>query len=288
MKTLGVMAHTAKARAPEVLRTLADKARLLGLELRAETATAALVPGVIVPDASGFEDVDAVIALGGDGTMLRAVRQFGNRDVPFIGVNIGSLGFLTSVAEADLDRALECLANDEVVSSRRSLAECRVLRGDEEVGRYAALNDVVLTSGGMSTRIVALSVTLDGDPVARYLCDGLIVSTPTGSTGHNLSAGGPILIPESRAFVISLICPHTLSSRPLVVPDSSDISIQSAGSGATGVKVTVDGQVGQTLQDGECVRVRASPNAVRFLHLPGYSYFRVMSQKLGWKGSTVR
>ncbi len=288
MKRLGIIANISKARATDVLRRIVTKATELKLDLCADAATAALMPGLRATSAeAAFGEVDAVMALGGDGTMLRAFRTLAGRDLPLIGVNIGSLGFLTSVAEGDLERALECLARDEIVFSRRSVAECTVQRGGVEVGRYAGLNDVVI-GGGASKRVITLDVSVGGDRVASYLCDGLIVSTPTGSTGHNLSAGGPIVVPETRAFVISLICPHTLSSRPLVLSDDSDIVIQPGRSNETGLSLTVDGQVGQPLQGEDQVRVHASRTGVRFIHLPGYSYFGVLSQKLGWKGSNVR
>ncbi|MDA0577757.1 MAG: NAD(+)/NADH kinase [Verrucomicrobia bacterium] len=288
MKRLGIIANVTKARATDVLRRIATTSKALGLELCADAATAALAPELGgVADRDGFTGIDAMMALGGDGTMLRAFRSLNGNDVPLIGVNIGSLGFLTSVAEGDLERALTCLAHDEIVFSRRSVAACVAEQGKKEVGRYAGLNDVVI-GGGSATRVITLRVSVGGDPVASYLCDGLIISTPTGSTGHNLSAGGPIMVPETRAFVITPICPHTLSSRPLVVPDDSDIEIQVATAPEAGLNLTVDGQVGHALRANDIVRVHASRTGVRFIHLPGYSYFSVLSQKLGWKGSNVR
>ncbi len=288
MKRLGIIANTSKGRAPDILRRIVARAKTLGLDLCADAASAALTTGLrAVPPATALDGVDAVMAVGGDGTMLRAFRALGARDIPLVGVNIGGLGFLTSVADGDLERALECLARDEVVFSRRSVAECVVRRDGKETGRYAALNDVVVSSGA-SSRVVMLNVSVGGDHMASYLCDGLIVSTPTGSTGHNLAAGGPILVPEARTFVISLICPHTLSSRPLVVPDSSDIAIRAGRPSEKGLSLSVDGQVGQILRDDEVVHVHACQTGVRFIHLPGYNYFAVLSQKLGWKGSNVR
>ena len=232
-----------------------------------------------------FESSEAIMALGGDGTMLRAVRELDGRNIPVIGVNIGGLGFLTSVSEENLDRALECLAEDDFVLSKSSIAECAVHRDGSEIAGYRALNDVVI-SNGPSSRVVTLRVSIDGDEVTSYVCDGLIVSTPAGSTGHSLSAGGPILMPESQVFVISLICPHTLSSRPLVVPDRSEVSIVAAAD-EEGLLLSVDGQVGMQLQDGDCVTVRRSGSDISFIHLPGHSYFAVLRQKLHWSGSNV-
>jgi NAD+ kinase len=147
------------------------------------------------------------------------------------------------------------------------------------------MNDVVVSRGATS-RVVTLDVSVDGDAVTSYVCDGLIVATPAGSTGHSLSAAGPILVPATKAFVVSLICPHTLSSRPLVVPDGAEIEIAAADTGGQ-LLLSVDGQVGQPLLEGDRVTVRRSERDVRLIHLPGYSYFRVLRQKLHWSGSSV-
>lgn len=286
MKKIGVIANCRKKHAPDVLQHLAEKAKELGFDLFADKTTGGLLKcGEVGAPEELFDRVDAVMALGGDGTMLRAVRALNGRDKPVIGVNMGGLGFLTSVAEEELDRAMECLAGDDFLVSVRAIAESVVKRESVEVARYRALNDVVV-SRGRSSRVVTLDVSIDNDQVTSYVCDGLIVSTPTGSTGHSLSAGGPILSPATAAFVISLICPHTLSSRPLVVPDQSVISI-TVVEGAGKLLLSVDGQVGQSLEQGDRVEVRRSGNNVRFIHLPGHNYFAVLRQKLHWSGSNV-
>lgn len=286
MKKIGLIANYRKKRAPEVLAQLWKKAGALGVELYADACTAELLPGVqSVSINEMFDVVDAVAALGGDGTMLRVVRELDGRDKPVIGFNIGSLGFMTSVAEEEFDRAMECLAADDYVISERSVLECTVISEAGKGNVYRALNDIVI-SNGPSTRVVTLDVSINNDLLTSYICDGLIVSTPTGSTGHSLSAGGPILSPETPAFVISVICPHTLSSRPLVVTDSSGISIvvsKSAGK----VLLSVDGQVDQELKDGDRVDVSRSDRSVRLINLPGHSYFAVLRQKLRWSGKHI-
>jgi len=286
MKCIGVLANCGKSRAPEVLKRLADMAKRLKLEVITDEETGALLKKCkSLPAAQLCGRVQALMALGGDGTMLRAVRALDGRNKPIIGVNIGSLGFLTSVAEGELGRALQCLAADDYTTSVRAVMEAVVLRNGAEIARFRGLNDVVVSSG-QSTRVITLDVSVESEKVTSYICDGLIVSTPTGSTGHSLSAGGPILTPDTQAFVISLICPHTLSSRPLVVPDRSVVStVVTKSSGE--LRLTVDGQVGQPLAVGDCVSVRRSRKSVRFIHLPGYSYFGVLRQKLNWRGSTV-
>lgn len=286
MKTVGVIANCHKARAAAVLERVCSRAGELGLTILADAETSALLgSGTGIDREAVIEQSDVIMALGGDGTMLRAVRELAGRDTPVIGVNIGGLGFLTSVAEEDLDRALHCLAAGDYLESVRAVAECEVLRDGVTIGAYRALNDVVVTRGH-SSRVVTLDVSVDGERVTSYVCDGLILSTPTGSTGHSLSAGGPILPPDTRAFVISLICPHTLVSRPMVVSDHSEIRVVPDGSGGP-LGVSVDGQVGQALNAGDVVVVRRSERSVRFLHLPGYSYFDVLRQKLRWSGSTL-
>ncbi|MFC1462568.1 NAD(+)/NADH kinase [Verrucomicrobiota bacterium] len=284
MKTLGVVANCTKERASAVLGRIADKASALGVDLLADKATATLLKaGTTVSMDELFDSADGVIALGGDGTMLRVVRAMGEQDKPIMGVNLGGLGFLTSVAEEELGRALECVAADSAEIKVRSLAECRVMDGERDVARYRALNEIVI--GSTSSRVVTLDLSIDADHVTSYVCDGLIVSTPTGSTGYSLSAGGPILVPDTSAFIVCPICPHALSSRPLVVPDNSEITV--AGAGSTELVLTADGQAGQALGGGESVVVRSSSRSVRVMHLPGHSYFSVLRQKLKWRGSSM-
>jgi len=283
VKTLGIIANTKKSRAADVVGKIASKARALGMPLIAERDTAALSGDVEEVSREALLDrADVIAALGGDGTMLRASRVLDGRDTPVMGVNIGSLGFLTSIAEDGLDHALESLAVGDIDLRHWAVAEAVVLSGGKEVGYYRALNDVVVRAG--SSRVVTLDLAVDGDHVTSYVCDGLIVSTPAGSTGYSLAAGGPILAPKVEAFVISLICPHTLSSRPLVVPDKSEILITVGDSGGA-LLLTADGQVGQSLEQGDCIKICRSKQDVRFLLIPGHSYFSVLREKLYWRGS---
>jgi NAD+ kinase len=285
MKTLGVIANCAKERAPVVLARLRRKAEVLGLSLLPDTATAGLME--MNSDFTPYDVVqqaDIVMVLGGDGSMLRVVRELEGRDIPVIGVNLGALGFMTSVTENDLERALECLVEGNYSTSHRVMLDCMVVRnGGDVVGTYRALNDVVIISGA---RVGTLRMSVDSQEVGDFVCDGLIVSTPTGSTGHSLSAGGPVLMPTSPAVVVSLICPHTLSTRPLVIPNDSKVEVKIVER-VVGGKLSVDGQVGQPLEIGDLVRVTRSHNGVRFIHLPGYNYFSVLRQKLHWRGSNV-
>ncbi|MFA7158930.1 MAG: NAD(+)/NADH kinase [Kiritimatiellia bacterium] len=285
MKTIGIFANCQKPSAPAVLKKVAALARKHGLKLAVCGEAARFIRGArpLAPkDLTG--QIDMLMAFGGDGTMLSAVRLLDGRDIPVLGVNLGSLGFMTSVAQADVARAVACVAGDKFTTSRRAMVECSVVRKGKRVSTCRALNDLVIDRGS-SLRIVTLNMAIDGEEVSSFACDGLIVSTPTGSTGHSLSAGGPILHPESSVFVISLVCPHTLSTRPLVVADSKAIAVTVARN-AENLVLSVDGQIGIPLKTHDQIEIRRSAVHARFVHLADYSYFSVLRQKLNWRGST--
>lgn len=284
MKKLGVIGNCEKAGVPEALRRVSVRAKELGMRLYADEKTAPYLDNCkAMPVGLLAADVEAVMALGGDGTMLRVARELAGSDKPLVGVKLGGLGFLTSVGENEIDRAMDCLGSGKFTVSERSVAESTVGKSPDV---FRALNDLVIGTG-KSLRVATLSVNVDGDHVTSYVCDGLIVSTPTGSTGHSLSAGGPIVRPDARVFVINLICAHSLSARPLVVPDTSliEVTVQKCAEELT---LAVDGQVSRPLALNEVVRIRRGAQNVRFIHLPGYSYFNVLRQKLNWSGSSVK
>ena len=202
MKTLGIIANCEKTQAAEAVGRIAPMAAKAGLRLLADEATSAAMG--LRPPASlqaMLDRIEALMVLGGDGTLLRAVKDLAGRDVPVIGVNLGGLGFLTSVAEHDLERALNCIATDTFTTTQRSIGECSVERVGQAARVYRFLNDVAIAS--TSWRIVTLALAINGEEVSDSVCDGVVVSTPTGSTGHSLSAGGPVMLPTARAFVIS-------------------------------------------------------------------------------------
>lgn len=286
MKTIGVFANCEKESAAKVLRHLSKELIRLGFRLIACDETADLLPDAdkVLPE-NLEQRADMLMVLGGDGTMLRIVRMLQGREVPMLGVNLGSLGFLTSISQDDIDDALQSLVKGTFSISMRSLAECAVMRSGKEKGHYRALNDIVIERGA-SSRIITLDILVDNKDVSSCMCDGLIVSTPTGSTGHSLSAGGPVMHPDTEAFVISLICPHTLSTRPLVIPDNKEITVVVASSSGD-LLLTVDGQVGEPLKPDDRVNISRSDQRARFIHLPDHSYFSVLRQKLHWRGSTM-
>lgn len=286
MKKIGVIVNTKRPRAEGILAELRRLAEGHGFKLFAEDAGMAEILGAQhIPVETFGETVDVTLAMGGDGTVLYTARALHGSDVPIMGINLGSLGFLTSVADTELFQGLEAIAEKSFKVATRAVAECCVFRNDSVVGEERALNDLVL-GWGASSRIVTLDLSIDGEPVGSFMCDGMMVSTPTGSTGHSLSAGGPILHPEVAGFGINVICPHTLSSRPLVVPNSSLIGIKVVNA-AKELILSIDGQDGYKVQQGDRLEIRKSAHEVKFLQLPEHSYFSVLAQKLHWRGSSL-
>jgi len=286
MKKIGVIVNIKRPRAENVLAELGRQARELGFELFAEDkATAELLGAELLPIGEFSSKTDVVLAMGGDGTVLYSARALHGADIPIMGINLGSLGFLTSVSDKEISQALNALAGGNYKTSERTVADCRIFQNGQPIGEEQALNDVVL-GWGASSRIVTLELSIDGEAIGSFMCDGMIISTPTGSTGHSLSAGGPILHPGICGFGINVICPHTLSSRPLVVPDSSLIEIEVANA-AKELILSIDGQDEYTIEKGCTIEIRKSPHGVKFLQLEDHSYFSVLSQKLHWRGSSL-
>jgi len=286
MKRIAIIANCDKPDAPSVLRRLEAGAKKVGIELlTCDAASNFLSCGKELDCESMLGRAEAVIALGGDGTLLRAAKMLNGADIPILGINLGNLGFMTSVPEDKLEQTLKALSRDEFTSTYRTMLECQVEVEGEVEEVFHALNDVVI-GWGESSRIITLDVSVRGENVITSMCDGLIVSTPTGSTGHSMSAGGPIIHPETAAFAINMICPHTLSNRPLVVPDSCPIEI-GVSSASKSVLLAVDGQDCQRLNQGDMIRIRKSERTLNLLHLPEYSYFEILKHKLHWRGSVM-
>lgn len=286
MKTLGVVANCSKPGTPDALKRLAEAARARQLRLVSFGDTACGLPECETLDvARAVEQADAFVVLGGDGTMLHASHLIGTSGKPMLGVNLGKLGFLTGVDVSHLDTALDAMIAGACVVSERAVIDCTVWRGSRQLGASRALNDVVV-AWGQSSRIISFDVTIDGKPMTSYRCDGIIVATPTGSTAHSLSAGGPIVHPETPALLINVISPHTLTARPVLIPEQRVIGITVAESGKE-LLGSVDGQEQYKLTQGDRLDIRTSPVRVRFLHLPAYNYFDVLRQKLNWRGSSA-
>jgi NAD+ kinase len=284
MKKAGVIANPKRPHAADIFERLSQKAAGIGLELFADERTAAYLPAATVLQFDRFaKTVDVLLALGGDGTVLFCAKLLNGADVPILGINLGSLGFLTGVGEDQLETALDALATGTYERDTRAVADCTILRNGKPAGAYRILNDAVIGFGN-SSHIVTLELTVDSEPISSFACDGMIVTTPTGSTGHFLSSGGPIIQPEAGVFGISVICPHTLSNRPIILPDHCSVGI-TVRHAHKKLLLSADGQDVEELGEGDAVRITRSSNPVTFLHLPGYSYFSVLSQKLHWRGS---
>jgi NAD+ kinase len=231
------------------------------------------------------KDVDWVVVLGGDGTLLGAVRRVGRFGVPILGVNLGGMGFLTGIPLNRLYPVIELLMADGLQQEGRVLLEAKIIRKGKEFRRFQVLNDMVINKGTLA-RIIDLDVTINGDFLTTFRADGLIVSTPTGSTAYNLSAGGPILYPTMEAFVLTPICPFTLTNRPILLPDTSVIEIRLGKESEERVVLTFDGQVGFNFHYGDLVIINKSKEIIHLFTPPGYSYFEILRTKLMWGGTT--
>jgi len=226
-------------------------------------------------------DADLVVVLGGDGTLIAAARLVGEREVPILAVNLGSLGFLTEITLNELYPSVErCLKGDFEVSERMMLL-ASVERLGEVVERHRVLNDVVINKGALA-RIIDMETSVNGRYLTTFKADGLIVSTPTGSTGYSLSANGPIIHPELECISITPICPHTLTNRPLVMAGDAHISIKLSSAVDEAVFLTLDGQVGVKLITGDVVQIWKAAHATRLVQSRSKDYFEVLRTKLKW------
>jgi len=234
----------------------------------------------VVPRAEmGSKQLDLVVVLGGDGTLLSAARVTAAIDVPLLGVNLGSLGFLTEVPPQSLYPMLEAIAEGDATVEHRALMQCELLRGDEVRGKYLVFNDAVVNKTALA-RLNTYDLYIDKVFVSSYRADGMIIATPTGSTAYSLSAGGPVLMPAVNALVITPVAPHSLTHRPLVVPDSAEIEILLRSEDEVAY-LSLDGQPGLDLSDGDRVRCRRSEHQVN-LFRTGSDFFQVLRSKLKW------
>jgi NAD+ kinase len=223
--------------------------------------------------------VDAVAVFGGDGTFLYAARMVAARSIPILGINLGSLGFLAEVKLDRMREAFEGLLSGNYQLEDRMLLEVEVLKNGQNLARYMALNDAVINKGALA-RIIELEVSVDGQLVTMTRADGIIISTPTGSTGYSLSAGGPILHPTLEALIITPICPHTLTNRPVVVSDAAVVGVCLRH--GKDVMLTVDGQVGMSLEQGDCLRIGKANSAIRLIQSETSPFFKLLREKLKW------
>ena len=278
---LGVIGHQGYEELPEILRTLYRAAPKLGIEPLLEQEIYEVGgKGEKLQDPN---QIDALVTLGGDGTLLRGARFLDGRDIPILGVNLGRVGFLTSCQSNDFEPALKHLAGGEYVAQPRMAISARAINAEGETRKqWRALNDFVLHKGGFA-RVVRLNVFVDGESIGTYAADGVVISTPTGSTAYSLSAGGPVVVPTVESMLITPISPHTLGIRPLVIPPDAEVTVE-ANETPTELLVTVDGQVGTSFVKGEKLKVRRADSPVRIVRFPSTTFFERMRVKLGWGG----
>lgn len=231
------------------------------------------------------DTVSWVVVLGGDGTLLGAARKIGHFGVPILGVNLGGLGFLTSIPLLRLYPVLEMMLKGLLEVEDRLMLETKVLRRGAEICRHLVLNDVVINKSALA-RIIDVDVYINGVFLTTFRADGLIVSTPTGSTAYNLSAGGPVLYPTVSNFVLTPICPFTLTNRPLILPESDTIIIKIGKEIEEKVSVTLDGQLGFDLYLEDTVMIHKSQEKIKLVKSPDQSYFEILRKKLMWGGTT--
>ena len=262
-------------------RHVQDAWRELKAFLDAQSGAEVLAAAVTEDLALDDLDPEIAVVLGGDGAILRACRQFGRRQIPLLGVNLGRLGFLADLSPEEFRELFPRLRERRYAVVEHLMFECTIRFGDGRVECHLGLNEVLISSTTLCMMDIDLSV--DEELVTTYSGDGLILATPVGSTAHSLSAGGPILRQDLPAFVVTPICPHTLTNRPLV--DSADcvyrLSLPKAPEGVMGV---IDGQIRFPLREGDVIEVRRAPETFQLIKLPGHSYYQMLHRKLGWGG----
>lgn len=282
MKKIGIIAKTVTPESGKVLKDLLPWLKERGVEaiMDSETAAMAGTEGQGRPRTELPTLVDVMVVLGGDGTILSVARLVCGTGVPIVGVNLGGLGFMAEIYKEEIYNTMEQVISGKGSFDERIMLDVKVQRHGEAVSEYTVLNDVVINKGALA-RIIDLETHINGSYVTTYRADGLILATPTGSTAYSLSAGGPIVHPSLGSILVTPICPHTLTQRPLVLSDSvlAEVIIKSAGEN---VYLTLDGQVGLSLKENDRITVQKSPCTTRLLLSPERDYFEVLRTKLHW------
>jgi NAD+ kinase len=271
IKRIGLIGNSEKAGCAEIIRKAARLIQKAGRK--------AVVDGDI---ATLAREADLLLVFGGDGTMLRAARDIAGSPTPILGINIGGLGFLTAVPSDQLPRALKQIWSGNFKFESRALIEAAGVCNGKKI-RETALNDIVVSRGAVS-RLIALDVGVDGELITRYRCDGLIISSPTGSTAYSLAAGGAVVLPTAEVFTLTPICPHALSNRSIILPLDSTISVKAASPHPATI-LSVDGQIVAELDANDEVTIRRSRRAIRLMNLADNSFLEALRHKLHWRGA---
>lgn len=281
-KTIGIISRPRRSNIAEVVPPLLHWLEKRGLRAVYDIETATVLKGNYVGKTRHqvAQESDLLLVLGGDGTILAAAREAAHHDIPILPINMGSLGFLTSFTVEELYPALESTLAGEAKIEERVLLRVERTHNGELLTHQRVLNDAVVHKGTLA-RMIEVELHIDGAFVCRYRADGLIVASPTGSTAYSLSAGGPIVQPGVASILITPICPHTLSDRPVVIQDGSKIDLQLSQS-SDSVFLTLDGQTGVPLQTGDCVRITRAAERLKLIQPPGKTYFEILRNKLKW------
>ena len=285
-KTIGLIAHPRKPGVGELINSLAAEfaRHSMSVLMEKETARVAGKKSDLTVAEIGAK-ADLLVVAGGDGSILRAAGQLGDASPPVFGINVGSLGFLTCVGSHAFREAVECIAEEKITFSNRTLLEVVLRDSKEKHPPMIALNDAVFSRGEIS-RLIRLRTRVNGEALTEFNADGLIIATPTGSTAYSLSAGGPIMEPESGVFVITPICPHVLTNRSIIVSENSVIEVE-ASEPDYPVFLTVDGREPVRVAKDAVVEIRKAKKKLRLAAMPEVSFFSVVRQKLKWSGSNV-
>ena len=282
IKHIGIVSKPKKAEVREIVPALLEWLRTRNIEVFIDRETGAIMETKkhCLSRNEMPERVDLLIVLGGDGTLLATARALNRKPVPILAVNLGGLGFLTEITREELIPTLESVVAGTHQTDHRVQIEGELVRTDEILSSFLALNDVVLNKGAIA-RILDFELRVNGTKVSTYKSDGLIVSTPTGSTAYSLAAGGPIVTPGVEAFIVTPICAHTLTHRPLVLPNSVQIEV-TVKSQREAAYLTVDGQVGIATESEDLVRMRKADSYVELVRPPATPYFEILQKKLKW------
>src|SRR5437870_4881812 len=280
IKTVGIFSKPDVPAAAELVPKLIRWLETRGIQARCDEATAVYAGVEAHPRPEVPEGCDLVIVLGGDGTLLSAARAMRGQEIPLLPVNLGGLGFLTAITIDEVFPELERALRGEHRVGKRKMLEVELLRDNRAVAHYEALNDAVITKSSLA-RMIDLDAYVDQMFVCAYKVDGLIVATPTGSTAYSLSAGGPIIFPSVAAFCLTPICPHMLTNRPVIIPESSVIRVVSLAEDGAAF-LTIDGQVGEPLFQGDKIACRTSVYAIHLIRPPRMLFFDVLRAKLKW------
>ena len=271
IRRIGLLGNPDKAACAKIIRQAARLIERAGRKAFVDGDAASLA-----------REVDLLLVFGGDGTMLGVAREIAGSPTPILGVNIGGLGFLTGVPSVELARALKCVWNGEFRFESRALIEASGVGNGKKI-LASALNDIVVSRGAVS-RLIALDVSVDGELITRYRCDGLIISSPTGSTAYSLAAGGAVVLPTAEVFAMTPICPHALSNRSIILPLSSKICVK-AVSPLPATILSADGQLVGELDTDDEIIIRRSRCAIRLMHLADSSFLKTLRRKLQWRGA---